>query len=253
MPIDTRPRTSLVTETVARYITTNKLTHGDRLPSESEMAKLLGVSRNTIREAYISLEQEGTILRKHGIGTIVIRTSLTNVHYSLSRSFPLLIRESGRTVSFKHDKRYLAPANNEAMAVFDLGGPTDLFCASRVICADGLPAIFHIDYFRPDIRESDLNWDFFNGDMVDLLEVSLNEQDFHYQTRIEAELLDEKVATLLERTPGTPDIALHAVIYSSKDMKPITCTLTYHNSKVLGFTLSGTLKGSGSVFRETDK
>ena len=44
---------------------------GMRLPSESELAGQLGISRPTLREALYTLEQEGTIVRRHGVGTFV--------------------------------------------------------------------------------------------------------------------------------------------------------------------------------------
>ena len=41
---------------------------GSQLPSEQEMARLLEVSRTTIREAYRNLIETGLLLRKHGRG-----------------------------------------------------------------------------------------------------------------------------------------------------------------------------------------
>jgi GntR family transcriptional regulator len=42
---------------------------GSRLPSEEQMAKQLGISRPTIRSALSALEQEGLVVRRHGVGT----------------------------------------------------------------------------------------------------------------------------------------------------------------------------------------
>ena len=42
-----------------------------RIPSESDLAKELNVSRSTIREALGHLESEGIIFRKQGSGTFV--------------------------------------------------------------------------------------------------------------------------------------------------------------------------------------
>ena len=43
----------------------------ERLPSEFDLSKQLGVSRATLREALRILEEENIIVRRHGVGTFV--------------------------------------------------------------------------------------------------------------------------------------------------------------------------------------
>src|SRR3954468_20511794 len=45
----------------------------NRLPSEDELAKMLNVSRTTIRTALHSLEQDGIIPRRRAVGTTINR------------------------------------------------------------------------------------------------------------------------------------------------------------------------------------
>jgi len=47
---------------------------GDKLPSEPELVKLFGVSRNTVREAIQSLIQAGVLESRQGDGTYVMST-----------------------------------------------------------------------------------------------------------------------------------------------------------------------------------
>src|SRR5258707_9736532 len=56
-----------VTELVAR----GEFKPGDRLPPERDLAKVLGVSRPTVREAMIALEMAGPGLGRDGAGTLV--------------------------------------------------------------------------------------------------------------------------------------------------------------------------------------
>jgi len=79
--IHTSSRLTQVKEYLLEYINQNKIR--DRLPSETAIAKALGVSRNTLREVYVELENEGIIIRRHGIGTFIahsptIRDSLND-------------------------------------------------------------------------------------------------------------------------------------------------------------------------------
>src|SRR6266540_59264 len=56
-----------VTDLVAR----GEFKPGDRLPPERDLAKLLGVSRPTVREAMIALEMAGLVEVRVGSGTFV--------------------------------------------------------------------------------------------------------------------------------------------------------------------------------------
>ena len=59
-----------VYESLREYIK-NNLTVGDKLPTENELCKQMGVSRNVLREAIKSLEITGTILSKPGVGMVI--------------------------------------------------------------------------------------------------------------------------------------------------------------------------------------
>ncbi|MEQ8471168.1 MAG: GntR family transcriptional regulator [Marinoscillum sp.] len=50
---------------------------GAFLPKEVELSKLLGVSRNTVRQATNKLEYEGLIFRKKGVGTKVSKREIS--------------------------------------------------------------------------------------------------------------------------------------------------------------------------------
>lgn len=51
--------------------------NGAFLPKEVELSKLLGVSRNTVRQATNKLEYEGLIFRKKGVGTKVAKREIS--------------------------------------------------------------------------------------------------------------------------------------------------------------------------------
>ena len=58
---------------------------GDRLPSEPELARELGVSRSSLRAAITLLEEDGLVWRRHGSGTYV--TDRPPLRNDLSRNF----------------------------------------------------------------------------------------------------------------------------------------------------------------------
>src|SRR5215467_15022936 len=71
-------RKNKVYEEVAKQIerlVLTKLQPGDKLPSERELAEMLGVSRSSIRDAIRSLELVGLVEPRQGAGTVVRKIS----------------------------------------------------------------------------------------------------------------------------------------------------------------------------------
>jgi GntR family transcriptional regulator len=68
---DRRPLYVQAIETLREMIEAGEYKAGDLLPSEEELARLLAISRSTLREAMGHLESGGLIVRKQGVGTYV--------------------------------------------------------------------------------------------------------------------------------------------------------------------------------------
>src|SRR5690554_4139090 len=60
-----------VQEAIQNYINENDLKPGDPLPAESELARQLQVSRNSVREAVKALESIGILETRRGSGLFV--------------------------------------------------------------------------------------------------------------------------------------------------------------------------------------
>ena len=85
--LQTLPRERLIdraVEAIREHILANRLSGGDRLPSEAELARSLGVSRNVVRQAVSSLEALGVVQVAHGRGIYVGSLADTNVFRQLA-------------------------------------------------------------------------------------------------------------------------------------------------------------------------
>ncbi|MBK1783979.1 FadR family transcriptional regulator [Prauserella sp. ASG 168] len=72
-----RPRLyEQVIERLREYVTSTRLSAGDKLPAERELAQRLGVSRASIKQAIVVLEVQGLIEARHGGGTYLVRDTL---------------------------------------------------------------------------------------------------------------------------------------------------------------------------------
>ena len=58
-------------EDILQYIKDHNLTAGDKLPTEMELSKLLGVGRNTVREALRLLLSRNIVVIRQGAGSFV--------------------------------------------------------------------------------------------------------------------------------------------------------------------------------------
>jgi DNA-binding LacI/PurR family transcriptional regulator len=65
------PKHERLRQLISSQIADGRLTAGDALPSEHEVARTLQIARSTVRQAMASLEQEGLVRRVHGRGTFV--------------------------------------------------------------------------------------------------------------------------------------------------------------------------------------
>ncbi|HHX50545.1 MAG TPA: GntR family transcriptional regulator, partial [Clostridia bacterium] len=91
-----------VKEYLVKQIAEGKYESSGRLPPEDVMAEELGVSRLTLRSALASLEKEGVLLRRRGIGTLINRRVLglkARIDYEVD--FSLMLRNYGYEVEVR--------------------------------------------------------------------------------------------------------------------------------------------------------
>ncbi|MDQ6670255.1 MAG: FadR family transcriptional regulator [Chloroflexota bacterium] len=69
-------RHQIIQQKIKRFILSRGLQAGDALPTEIELARVLRVSRNSLREAIRSLQTLGVVETRHGLGTFVGNFSL---------------------------------------------------------------------------------------------------------------------------------------------------------------------------------
>ncbi len=71
-PFDSKYRSEQIAERIIKMIEAGDLKPGDKLPSEPELAKQLGISRGILREGMAQLKAQGIITRKPKGGTYIL-------------------------------------------------------------------------------------------------------------------------------------------------------------------------------------
>jgi GntR family transcriptional regulator len=75
-PADPRPVFRQIVDEVQRCVAVGVLKPSDALPAARTLASQLKVNANTVQHAYRTLEQEGTVTVRRGLGTFVTATKL---------------------------------------------------------------------------------------------------------------------------------------------------------------------------------
>jgi GntR family transcriptional regulator len=205
------PYQRLQTE-LTQLITNSKI--GERLPAEPELARQLGVSRATLREAMRTFEGQGLVRRKQGVGTFVVgQSKVIDSGLEVLESIETLAKRIGLTVSMGTMKVTDILANSEECNALSVPEGTELVKVSRVIDAEKRPVAYLTDILPKHIlSESELSPDF-TGSVLDLL-LSRGSPRFSKSfTDIQAVSASPDIARLLEIQRGDVLLLFVARLY----------------------------------------
>jgi GntR family transcriptional regulator len=144
---------------------------GEQLPSEKELAVQLGISRSTLREALLNLEQEGVVLRKHGIGTFVAPGYGHRLEAGLERleSIMELAARQEQEVQVSDLEIDMVKASSDLAERLRVVSGAELTSIRRVIVVDGRPVAYMADYVVPSTLSPAEISEQFGGSVLDLL------------------------------------------------------------------------------------
>jgi GntR family transcriptional regulator len=144
---------------------------GEQLPSEQELAAQLGISRATLREALLNLEQEGVVVRRHGVGTFVAPGYEYRLESGLERLESILDLATRQQMKVRVDDLDVQqkPADVSLADMLKVSPGTPLTCVCRVIMVDRKPVAFMADYVLSAVLSPTDVDGTFNGSVLDLL------------------------------------------------------------------------------------
>ncbi len=251
MIVNNNARLAQVKSALLAYIGKNSLQVGDKLPSEGDLAKILGVSRNTLRETYITLEAEGVIIRRHGIGTFVAQPPMIKDSLNAFASFARIIEQAGYTPHFKILQMTETTAPPNVYATFRVADTPPIFSIERLVFADQHPAIYLNDYFSPDIHAPKLNWDEFDGgNVVQFLAETLPSPPHQLHSHIKAVALSGDAARMLQMPENIPALKAQSIIYDMHN-EPITFSNIWFNPTIVEFNTVRIIRPGSNKLRQT--
>ena len=188
----------------------------EKLPSEFELAKLLGVSRATLREALRVLEEENIIVRRHGVGTFVNSKPVFTSGIEQLSSVSAMMRNEGMEPGTIYLSSMESEASEDDAKRFQCEEDTTVVTMERVRTADGEPVVYCIDkvpqYYLPAdflIRKE--------GSIFTALEESGDIRISHAVTFIDPVGYHEVASPTLNCDPETSLLILKQLHYDEND------------------------------------
>jgi GntR family transcriptional regulator len=141
-----------------------------RLPSEPTLAKQLGVSRATLREAMRTFEGQGKIRRRQGVGTFVAaKVPVMDTGLEVLESLETIAMRSGLTVTMGELQIQQIEADDGLARMLNLNVGAKLTQVARIIFTDSRPIASLVDNLPVDILGVDEFPSGFTGSVLDLL------------------------------------------------------------------------------------
>jgi DNA-binding GntR family transcriptional regulator len=206
-----------IAESFKEAITDGALKPGDRLDNELDLADQLGVSRPTVRQAVQRLVEEGLVVRRRGLGTLVTApriqrsVALTSLHDDL--------RSSGRHPETTVLSAIESPADAEFAAILAVPAGSPVLSVERLRYADGAPLALMHNYIPATVLgEQDAGQLAVSG-LYELLRARGIELQAGEQT-IGARKATPHEARLLEAPRGATVLTMTRTTYN-QDGKPV--------------------------------
>jgi GntR family transcriptional regulator len=210
--LDNKPLAERAREVILEAILQHQF-EADRLPAEDELAKMLNISRTTIRTALLSLEQDGIITRRRAVGTTVNR-HVGPATLGLQRliGFDRLLEENGYKARIEVDwRRGTVPA--DFATIFELERGEDCYTNEKRFFADDQLAIYDRDIVLMRNLRGDIPQDA-PPNLFAFSQTGMNAPIDHAVVEIVPLVKRRGVTTKLEVPSGTPFLRLHERHYS---------------------------------------
>jgi GntR family transcriptional regulator len=236
----------LAVEQLRAMIQSGALMDGSQLPSEPELAKSLNISRSTVRAALSYLENEGTVLRRRGVGTFVAdRGSLYN-NLNVNWGVTQIIEATGAVPGTSDLQIDVQPASQRLEERLKVSPGTPTLIIDRVRTADDKPVSISVDHLAVSRLESttsvEAGIEHFRSFLVvhqsiyEYIEQELNLAIAYATAWLRPMIADRNIARSLDVPLNSPILYLEQVDYDSEG-SPLLLTDEYFSGDSFTFSV----------------
>ncbi|MHA6251236.1 GntR family transcriptional regulator [Oceanobacillus sp. CAU 1775] len=231
LKIDSRQLYLQVVDELKRKIKGGVFAENQKLPSEYNLSKQLGVSRATLREALRALEEEHIVTRRHGVGTFVNPTPTVTSGIEELKTVTDMIIQSGKTPGSQYISAEIIQATREDRERFS-SNLVELAKIERVRTADEAPVVYCVDmvpvglFPLEELREQ--------GSIFAAIEKHTSKQIAYAVTYIEPVSYHDRIFNILNCDPNQSLLLLKQMHYTTDD-EAILYSANYFRSDTFSF------------------
>ncbi|HUA93577.1 MAG TPA: GntR family transcriptional regulator [Terracidiphilus sp.] len=207
------PAYKRIQNTIRERIESGKLTPGDVVDSERELAKAYSVSLMTARHALADLAREGVVERRHGAGTFVAQPK---VHFNRLLGYTEQMASLGLSVRSRIVSSGIVNREHEISARLGLSPNSRLVRVERVRSAGDEPVAHEVCYLSADEFGALMDAPLDKTSLFTKLERDCGVELAYADEEIDATNADHRLAELLNIPRGTALLRIRQLIFSSK-------------------------------------
>ena len=229
----TVPLHSQVEVLLRKLIENPEYQNGKMLPKEVDIARRLGISRNTVRQATNKLVYESLLVRKKGVGTKVAQNNITT-KLDKWASFTHEMDEKG--VAFKTYNLAVSwsVTDKQIAGLFGIPVKTKVLKLERMRGLQSGPIVYFVSYFHP--RTGLTGKEDFSRPLYEMLESDHHTVAAVSKEGISAILADEELSGKLQISLGAPVLFRKRIVCDPGD-RPIEYNLGYYRADRFTYTI----------------
>ena len=187
---------------------------GDKLATETVMAKTYGVSLITVRKAIGALIEKDMVIRTQGMGTFVTKPKLARK--TTLQSFTDRCTEMGRKSGAKMTQNCIVKASERVATALKIPVESDVVYIERIRFADDEPVQIERSYFTTKYQFL-LDATFDDNSLFDFLRAQKGVWVTSSEKTVEICRATAQAAQQLEVKKGTPLLFVRSVAYDNED------------------------------------
>ena len=209
----------------------------ERLPRESVLAEKMGISRTQLRDILASLEREGFITRRHGVGTIINRHVLdAQTRIDIEVEFLDMIRQNGHQADVAFVRVSDGTADAKIAGQLQIPEGTPIIRITRLCTADGRPAIYCEDVIEKAAAKGEYTLKDFKLPIFHFLQKFCGIIPYMDLTDVRPAVADAALAEVFQVPMGSPLLNMDEVDFDI-DGKPVLCSNEYFADGIFRHTV----------------